>query len=115
MALAQKLAPPEPKPFRPCIEKITSYIKDVYYEKAYAEYMAATLTFKISVDDNPGEKELVFCNFKDEDATDEYLFWLSMCYIKHKRVSGKYFGKAQEIVKNWPDKAFVAGELLCLK
>lgn len=106
-----------PEPFRPDISILTSNIKEVYYGKAYAEYAGGTLTFRVSPNGEPigdDNYELAFCNFSNEDATPEYLFWLAMCYMKYRATpTSAHYNEALDIIRNWSDQVFVAKELLC--
>lgn len=115
---SQVSEPVWPELFRPDISILIAHIKEIYYEKAYGEYAGGTLSFRVSPNGEPitdDNYELVFCNFSNEDATPEYLFWLAMCYLKYRATpTSAHYEEAQEIIRNWPNQDFVAKELLCL-
>lgn len=101
---------------RPSYSILTNHIKNVFYEKAYAEYVAGTLTFKISYPGiGPDSEDLIFCNFKEESAPEDYLFWLAACYLKYKSPTTHHYPIAQEIIQNYSDPAFAARIMLELE
>ena len=84
---------------------IVSCLQDIYYEKMYAEYIAGTLSFKVSVVGRMSDESeiLVLCNFDKKDATEEYLFWLAACYTKYKSPVHSHWKKSMEIIRDYED------------
>ena len=98
---------------RPSYDILTNYIRDVFYEKSYAEYVAGTLTFKVNYAGiGPESEELIFCNFNETEAPEDYLFWLAMCYLKYKSPTTHHYPTALGIVKNYHDQVLAAKLLL---
>ncbi len=83
---------------------LTPYLKDIFYEKKYAEYVGATLSF-------PDEDDkIILINIRKAENEEEK-FWLCMNFIKYKSRESVIYDTAEEYLLSRKDREIEIAKL----
>lgn len=114
-----KTEPRRPEPIEPTTgnvvrdiaeaeEEITSYLRDVFHEKAYAEYVGGTLFVNKKMLDSCGKiiepaRVGYMFNVEDDSLPEEVRKWVCLCYLKYKNYKHIYYNTAMSYVVEHQD------------
>lgn len=89
-------------------ETIVKYLKKIYQEEEYGEYVASSLCTRIPVLESE-EGSIIFINLHT-CRTDEEKFWCAMCYLKY-RGSGSKFNDSIDCILEYGEKYNLENEV----
>lgn len=100
-------------------ESLVVYLKDVFHEKAYGEYVGGTLFVNREMLGPDGKvigpaRETYFLNVEDEDLPEELRKWVCLCYLKYKTWNHKHYDFAMKFVDEHHDTESTIGLLSVL-